>query len=193
MAQVGKESFIKTGSVSIRPMQDADDDYQLLSQWLTDPEVLEWVYGRDKPQDLINVRDKYGPLTRGEGSTTPCFILYRSQPVGYVQFTSLNSEDSVRYGIQDVSMNYSIDLWIGDTTLWSQGIGTTTVTAMVQYLKTELGATNITIDPREANTRAIRCYEKSGFTKAKLIERGEYHEGKWQPCWLMMTNRQQCG
>lgn len=78
MAQDGKASFIKTGSVSIRPMEDAEDDYELLSQWLIDPEVLEWVYGRDNPQDLIKVRDKYGPLTRGERSTTPCFILYRS-------------------------------------------------------------------------------------------------------------------
>jgi len=39
------------------------------------------------------------------------------------------------------------------------------------------------------NFRAIRCYEKCGFVKVKLLSGHDFHEGKYQDCWLMAINR----
>jgi aminoglycoside 6'-N-acetyltransferase len=33
--------------------------------------------------------------------------------------------------------------------------------------------------------RAIRCYEKAGFTNIKLLPKHESHEGEYKDCWLM--------
>jgi len=32
---------------------------------------------------------------------------------------------------------------------------------------------------------AVRCYEKSGFKKVKLLPAHELHEGAMRDCWLM--------
>ncbi|MEH1834506.1 MAG: GNAT family protein [Nostoc sp.] len=34
------------------------------------------------------------------------------------------------------------------------------------------------------NPRAIRCYEKCGFVKVKLLPAHELHEGEYSDCWL---------
>ena len=48
------------------------------------------------------------------------------------------------------------------------------------------GAQRVVIDPRVENLRAIRCYEKAGFRKARRLPRHERHEGRWCDAWLMI-------
>ena len=50
---------------------------------------------------------------------------------------------------------------------------------MPRFLFEELRCHRVTIDPEVANARAIRCYEKAGFTfegvlRHNAFERGEY-------------------
>lgn len=56
---------------------------------------------------------------------------------------------------------------------------------MLEYLFDVKEARQVLIDPQVSNTRAIRCYEKCGFRKIKLLPRNELHEGEWRDCWLM--------
>jgi len=57
---------------------------------------------------------------------------------------------------------------------------------MVKYVRENLGANQIIMDPQAWNTRAIRCYEKAGFRKLKWLPNHELHEGQWRDCWLMV-------
>ena len=41
----------------------------------------------------------------------------------------------------------------------------------------EMGAEAIAMDPKVNNERAIKCYEKSGFKKVKILKEHELHEG----------------
>ena len=41
------------------------------------------------------------------------------------------------------------------------------------------------MDPMTWNRRAIRCYEKCGYSKARILPQNELHEGEWHDCWLM--------
>ena len=46
-------------------------------------------------------------------------------------------------------------------------------------------ASKVILDPHIGNVRAIRCYEKCGFRKVKLLSLHELHEGEYRDSWLM--------
>jgi aminoglycoside 6'-N-acetyltransferase len=58
---------------------------------------------------------------------------------------------------------------------------------MTGYLFESLDAQRVTIDPHVSNHRAVRCYEKAGFRKVRLLPRQELHEGEYWDCWLMVA------
>ena len=80
------ETIIDRQDASIRRMRDDVSDYGLVSKWLSDKRVLEFVNGRDNSYDLDRVRKKYEPRVRGEGPVVPCMMLYGGQPIGFMQF-----------------------------------------------------------------------------------------------------------
>lgn len=55
---------------------------------------------------------------------------------------------------------------------------------MIKFLIGHKNADRIVMDPQTRNTRAIKCYEKCGFNKVRLLPSSEFHEGKYQDCWL---------
>ena len=78
-----------------------------------------------------------------------------------------------------------MDQFIGEPSCWNKGIGTEIVNGMVEYLLNHLKAATIIMDPQIRNSRALRCYEKCGFHKKKLLPQHELHEGVMQDCWLI--------
>jgi aminoglycoside 6'-N-acetyltransferase len=82
-----------------------------------------------------------------------------------------------------------MDLFIGKPTYWNRGLGTTYVQLATHYLLMACAATHITLDPRVENLRAIRCYEKCGFRKIKVLLHHELHEGAYCDSWLMVYTR----
>jgi aminoglycoside 6'-N-acetyltransferase len=111
--------------------------------------------------------------------------LHDDNPIGYVQFYPVSEEDKAFYGYSLEETIYGMDQFIGEPSYWNSSIGTQMVTAVAAYLFREIGASKVIMDPQARNARAIRCYEKCGFTKVKLLPQRELHEGVWQDCWLM--------
>ena len=185
-----KEPFVASGDIAIRLMQDDDEDYLLMSRWLSDERVLAFYEGRDNPQDLAKVRVKYGPRARGQGIPVPCMLVYRGTPVGYMQYYSVGASGAAELGIESTKGIHGVDLFIGLPQLWNKGIGTAALSALVEYLFDELGALRIIIDPHVSNVRAIRSYEKSGFKTIGVLPGRELHEGEYRDCRLMAISRE---
>ncbi len=184
--------LIQSGAIAIRLMQDDVQDYQLVAKWLTNPAVLECCGGRDSPYPLAKVLAKYKPRVLAKECVVPCFVLYRALAIGYLQYYSLTDADKQEYGDYGVGESatiYGVDLFIGETSYWNQGIGTQTLSTALTYLFEHLQADKIVIDPRVSNTRAIRCYEKCGFSKVKQLPEHELHEGIYEDSWLMVADR----
>lgn len=184
--------LIQKDKIAIRRMRNDLHDYHLMAKWLTDEKVLEFYEGRDKPYSLEKIIEKYAPIVQAEDLVVPCLFLYQGFPIGYLQYYLLSEDDKQNYGNYRVGENgdiYGIDLFIGEIEYWNKGIGTLVVSAILTYLF-ELQAINIVIDPKVWNTRAIRCYEKCGFQKVKLLPKHELHEGKYHDSWLMAIERQ---
>lgn len=180
--------LIRSAELSIRELGDDDSDYQLMSKWLTDPHVLEYVVGRDDPRSLDRVKQDYSPRALAADGVTPCLLVYRDVPIGYLQYYPVTTELRGEYGLDDgadLAGMYAIDQWIGETQFWNQGLGTRAVLLLVNYLTQAKNAQTVVTDPRLDNPRAIRCYEKCGFQKLKVLPRHELHEGEYRDCWLM--------
>jgi aminoglycoside 6'-N-acetyltransferase len=181
--------FVHSGDIAIRRMQDDIGDYLLMSRWLTDERVLEYYEGRSNPHDLERVIKKFGPRAQGEARVVPCIMVYRGVPIGYIQYYPLVDDEGLARHLETAEGVYGVDLFIGEPELWGRGIGTQALRAMVGYLFGALGARRVIIDPQTSNHRAIRCYEKCGFKKVKLLPRHELHEGEHRDCWLMAIDR----
>lgn len=137
-------------NLSIRPLTAAD--FPLLLTWLAKSHVKAW--WDDGDDTLEKVAHHYGDqsatnerfilLHQGEAATEP-------RPIGYLQY-EVDDGDSV-----------SIDQFIGEEELLSQGIGTLAIQLLLAYVIDHHQPRQVTVDPAPANRRAIRCYEKVGF------------------------------
>ncbi len=173
--------FIQNERLTIRELVDADKS--LLVKWLSDPEVLRFYEGRDRPLDLAQVEEDFYGEAEDE---TRCLILFDGDPIGYVQFYPVGYKERKMYGYSDpLEILYGMDQFIGEPAYWNKGIGTQLVEMIVAYLLTEKNAERIVMDPQTWNERAIRCYEKCGFKKVKLLPKHEWHEGEYRDCWLI--------
>jgi aminoglycoside 6'-N-acetyltransferase len=184
--------LIQQDEITIRLMQDEIYDYELIAKWLTDVQVLEFYEGRDNPFPLERIIETYKPMIEGNDPVVPCVFYYRNIPIGYLQYCALNDlsqTDRQLYHLEQTDYVYGIDLFIGETDYWNKGIGTKILSAIITYLFEHLKAHKIVIDPHVDNPRAIRCYEKCGFVKLKLLPAHELYEGKYSDCWLMAIDR----
>ncbi|MBI4202238.1 MAG: acetyltransferase [Chloroflexi bacterium] len=174
-------------ALRIRLLRNAEQDYTLMARWLSDERVLEFIFGRDTPYEYAKVVQKYGPRTEGRDPVVACIFGQAGLPLGYVQFYPV--PDAAEYGLETAEGVYGVDLFIGEPEQWNKGIGTVILEAFTQHLFDGLGAVRIVIDPQVTNSRAIRCYEKCGFKRVKLLPRHELHEGEWRDAWLMVKDR----
>ena len=172
------DELIRDGELAIRLMLDGLADYECMAKWLTDVRVLEFFEGRDNPFPLARVIEEYAPRVLLAEANTPCFLLYRAAPIGYIQY----------YPVDDSGV-FGMDQFIGEPEFWNQGIGTRAVALLLSYLFDVRGVKAVVIDPHVDNLRAVRCYEKCGFRKIRMLPKHELHEGILRDCWLMQADQ----
>jgi len=180
--------LISDAEVSIRLMRNELGDYQVMSKWLSDPRVLEFYEGRDHPLALEQIQSEYARCIRGEEDVTPCLIMLQSVPIGYMQFYLVGEESRNSYGLpadECLKAVYGIDQFIGEVSCWNRGLGTRSISLLLRYLFQTKSARKVILDPHVTNLRAIRCYEKCGFRRVKVLAAHELHEGVLRDAWLM--------
>lgn len=171
--------LIQKGNLSVRKLEKKDN--HMLSKWLSDPQVLEFYEGRDNPFDLEKVNKVY---YEPEDDKYKCIVEFDGNEIGYIQFYQLDDETKKEYGYFNENV-YGTDQFIGEVKYWNKGIGTLLVTSMVEFLIEHKKADRVVMDPQTRNTRAVKCYEKCGFKKVKILPNRELHEGEYQDCWLI--------
>jgi len=173
--------------ITIRKMEDCTADYSLMSNWLSNPVILEYYGGRDNPINLQKAIEKYRPRICGDSYVIPCIIEYDKTAVGYIQYYKEDVEPLVResLGGREYQNPYGLDLFIGELDYWNKGVGTAVVKLIVDYLLQNSIADIIFIDPQTWNKRAIRCYEKCGFKPIAVLEKRELHEGEYKDNLIM--------
>jgi enamine deaminase RidA (YjgF/YER057c/UK114 family) len=140
------------------------DDLELLHSWLNAPHVSERWGG---PASKEVVRQKYG--SRINTSTVFSYVTYwNNEPFGFVQIYNDSASDSPWYSRAGDNA-WGIDQFIGEERHLGKGHGARMVTEFLRFAFTKFKPTKIVTDPAPDNLRAIRCFEKAGFTKLKVV------------------------
>jgi aminoglycoside 6'-N-acetyltransferase len=165
-------------------------DAPLLARWRSDPRILEFYGGRDKPLDEAAVRSYYFGRRRDPGTGRfqeyrPCIAETERGPVAFVQFYRLPRHETRLFGVSSGERTHGIDLFIADPRLWGKGLGTRLIGLTRDYLCEARGAVRVMADPRVENLRSVRALEKAGFRKIRILPSREIHEGIPSDCWLM--------
>ncbi|MDN3015549.1 GNAT family N-acetyltransferase [Paenibacillus sp. BSR1-1] len=171
--------LFKSDGLKVRKLEEKDK--YLLAKWLSDPSVLEFYEGRNNPFNIYRVNAKF--YNRRDG-VTGCIVEYEGIEIGYIQYYQLDDEVKKEYGYTDGKI-FGTDQFIGEGEFRNKGIGTLIVTSMVKFLINYYKADRVVMDPQTRNTRDIKCYEKCGFKKVKILPNHELHEGEYQDCWMI--------
>lgn len=158
-----------------------ETDYVLLTNWLNNEEVLEFYGDKNDPIDLKRVIEKYEPRVKGLHIVKPFIVEYEDKPIGFMQYYQLDRSQLKEFGYEENEVVFGMDQFIGISNLLNKGIGTKMINALIAYIQNELNGAVIIMDPHIANIRAIRCYEKSGFIKKKII---------YENYWLMEYSKE---
>jgi len=159
--------------VSLRFMRNTEYDMSLLLKWLTNTEVLQYVYGEGVPWDIEKIKEKFSEKTTGQSITVACLILYQEQEVGYVQYYPIEHDS---YKVNDVATyerikdGYGIDMFIGEPKLWGKGIGRQALGVLEDFLRSHLNVQIICVDPAVGNERGVCFWKKVGFEVVDIIE-----------------------
>jgi aminoglycoside 6'-N-acetyltransferase len=147
-----------------RPMSAAD--LALLRRWLTAPHVAEWWGAPDEQFALIS-----GDLA--EPSLEQYLVALAGRPFGYVQCYDVNAWPAGGLGPQPPGTR-GIDQFIGEADMLARGHGSAFVRSFAERLLAN-GCPRVLTDPDPANARAIRAYEKAGFSRDRALNTPEGH------------------
>ena len=75
------------------------------------------------------------------------------------------------YDLDSVNMEAELGIVIGDRDYWSNSYGYDAVTTLLDYMFSEKKLKRVYLHTLEWNTRAQRCFEKSGFTPVRAVRR----------------------
>ncbi|MFB7139969.1 GNAT family N-acetyltransferase [Gottfriedia sp. NPDC056225] len=173
--------IFQNNKLSLRLLDETD--IPLLSRWLSDLKVLQYYEGRDNPFDEEKVKQVFFSK---DPSIQMCIVVYENIEIGYLQYFKLDAESKSEYGYElNNEVIYGMDQFIGNINYWNRGIGSLLVSSMVSHLVSIHIAKKIVVDPQTWNIRAIKCYEKCGFKKIRLLPKHELHEGEYRDCFVM--------
>jgi RimJ/RimL family protein N-acetyltransferase len=99
------------------------------------------------------------------------FVIHTLENDRLVGFISL-------FGIDWNHGNTWVGIGLGERDHWGKGYGTDAMRVMLKYAFTELNLNRVTLGVFDYNPRAIRSYEKAGFTHEGRVRNALLKEGR---------------
>ncbi len=139
------------------PMTAAD--LPLVQRWLQESHVAEWWHD---PETFEFVSGDLDHPDMGQ-----FIVMLGGRPFAYLQCYRMSDWDAC-FGPQPEGTR-GIDQFIGEADMMGRGHGSGFVRAFIEDI---LGSSvpRILLDPKPNNSRAIRAYEKAGFTTDRLVD-----------------------
>lgn len=131
------------------------EDLPLLLHWDNQPHVID-----SDPDDDWNWEYE---LARNPPWREQLMATLDERPIGFVQIINPAQEESHYWG--DIGEGYrAVDIWIGEAKYLGKGYGTVMMQLSLNKCFASPDVMAVLIDPLASNTRAIRFYERIGFT-----------------------------
>lgn len=142
--------------IRLRPMKAEDAPH--LARWSADPEFARNQWGRMRKQGVEFAREFVGWFDK-EGSRLFA-IEHEGRVIGFANYRDLNVGDR----------KCEIGLGIGESDLWSQGLGRDALRTLLRHLFEDLDLQRVALHVIATNDRAIAAYKAAGF-EVEGIER----------------------
>jgi aminoglycoside 6'-N-acetyltransferase len=159
-----------------------------LVRWQREPEVAIWWSDDDKTHDELTAKwtgPAEGTGTAYEMKTRRFIIVVDGAEICHIQTYDLRDYPVERKEI-DIPSAAGLDVFIGEPEWRDKGVGTQAVRQFVDGIIFAIpGIETCVIDPEPTNKRAIRSYEKAGFTYVRTF----HSDANKMGCYLMRRER----
>lgn len=161
--------MLKISLIKLKP-----NHFKLFNRWWNDPELRRWTSGTNeavKPEAVVRILSRH--LTNKNGFDF--IITAKRKPIGHILIQRKKTKK-----------HYEVYIAIGEKRYWGRGIGTVAMQQAVNwFFKNFPREKNLYLEVLPKNIRAIRCYQKVGFKKIRLIK-----PQKSPSTWLMVKLRE---
>ncbi|MFN3526133.1 MAG: GNAT family N-acetyltransferase [Paracoccus sp. (in: a-proteobacteria)] len=137
-------------------------DLPMLAQWLASAEVAAWWEGPDRQIALVTEDLDHPAMTQ-------VIVMWGDQPIAYAQYYPAQAWPAPHFAHLPGNA-IAIDVFAGPA---GRGHGGGWLRALGDLLLQQ--ASTLAIDPDPENIRAIRAYEKAGFSGSEIRIDGEGH------------------
>lgn len=156
-------------NISLQPF-NKKKDYDLLIKWISSPHISEWWGDPAK-----NIKEMSEPATGGGEA----LIKTNSQSVGYIRWQIPSQEDLQAAGLDDLPDSVvDIDIAIGEKNYLGRGIAPKAIQLLINRILTSKNVPMIMMCTSINNTKAIKSFEKAGFTRNRIFADPE-HGDMW--------------
>ena len=175
----------------IRRMRDEPAEYERIVQWQNQPHVREWWNPDDPPLSPDETQRQYEALTRADSTTIACVFEFEGRAAGYIQFYPWGpyQEEADEMGFPAVEDAWGLDVFVGEPDLIDRGVGSALVDLLSLFLFDECGASRVMFAAAVDNGRALRAYEKAGFTREGRVLDTDVKDGQRVASWLLVRRR----
>ena len=136
--------------------QDVDKDAASWARWSTDSELLRLRNGdpaRPRTAKYYQDEEARRPVT-GSRFAFDIRLLEAGRLIGFTSLWVANWANAEGW----------VGIFIGERTDWGQGYGTDAMRVLLRYAFAELNLARVSLATFATNTRAIRSYQKAGFS-----------------------------
>jgi RimJ/RimL family protein N-acetyltransferase len=174
-----EENTLTEPNFTFRPLSFAD--MPTMSRWLSDPVVAEWY--EEGGTDIGHLTGKYRDMLEGREPTKGYIAMCDGVEIGYIQAVPIDSFPDYARQLDVQPGAVGIDLFLGEPAYRGRGIGSAMLREFTDRIVFgEMHAPIAIIGPSPENTRAVRSYEKAGFTYLKTVsvidEEEPYNSGE---------------
>ena len=148
----------------------SEENYPLLLKWLTDLEIVGYLYSSKRMVEFENVEDVKKFLAEEKDEIFWEIYAKDGNSIGYTSLCSFQEKEQCEFNIFILDKNY-----------WGKGIGLEVTKLILDYAFDELEMKKIVLETSEFHQGAILLYEQSGFRKIKIMpnDRTVFHNGEW--------------
>jgi diamine N-acetyltransferase len=166
--------MLKGEKVIIRAL--CRNDMGHVTKWLNDPDTIKYLYSRCMYGTCIeSMEEWFDVLIKMTDSKIFIIETFDNKVIGMINFNTINRE----------WRNAEIGIIIGEKDEWGKGYATESIRVLIEFGFNRLNLHRIYLHVAEANTGAVRCYEKLGFKKEAILRESEYRDGKYENAVVM--------
>ena len=149
------------------------EDLEHMRKWVNNPEVVDNLSDIFLvPHTLDATQDFLDSVLKGTRHNTFSFVIADKETEAYIgQIDLLNINWKNRFA--------EIGIVIGDGVNRGKGIGSEALTVLQEFFFNRLNMNRLEIKVHSYNTRAYRCYLKSGFKEEGRLRQVFYIHGKY--------------